>query len=125
MGEDPSIPSSSSSQMSEDDDRSPPFDLIDGQITSNKARNCSGVSGSSGSGGNSIEYSVPYSDQVLENVLENVLCFLTSRSDRNAASLVCKSWYRAEALTDPSSSSATAMRSLHAGPRPASPGSGP
>ncbi|KAH0989157.1 hypothetical protein GBA52_000640 [Prunus armeniaca] len=99
MGEDPSIPSSSSSQMSEDDDRSPPFDLIDGQIASNKARNCSGVSGSSGSGGNSIEYSVPYSDQVLENVLENVLCFLTSRSDRNAASLVCKSWYRAEALT--------------------------
>ncbi|ONI35275.1 hypothetical protein PRUPE_1G526900 [Prunus persica] len=99
MGEDPSIPSSSSSQMSEDDDRSPPFDLIDGQIASNKARNCSGVSGSSGSGGNFIEYSVPYSDQVLENVLENVLCFLTSRSDRNAASLVCKSWYRAEALT--------------------------
>nr|AIT18062.1 auxin signaling F-box protein 5 [Prunus salicina]AIT18063.1 auxin signaling F-box protein 5 [Prunus salicina] len=99
MGEDPSIPSSSSSQMSEDDDRSPPFDLIDGQIASNKARNCSGVSGSSGSGGNSIEYSVPYPDQVLENVLENVLCFLTSRSDRNAASLVCKSWYRAEALT--------------------------
>ncbi|KAH0452549.1 hypothetical protein IEQ34_019848 [Dendrobium chrysotoxum] len=41
----------------------------------------------------------PFSDQVLENVLENVLCFLTSRSDRNAASLVCKSWYRAEAQT--------------------------
>ncbi|XP_073285928.1 transport inhibitor response 1-like protein [Primulina huaijiensis] len=41
----------------------------------------------------------PSPDQVLEIVLENVLCFLTSRHDRNAASLVCKSWYRAEALT--------------------------
>ncbi|CAK9149005.1 unnamed protein product [Ilex paraguariensis] len=40
-----------------------------------------------------------FPDLVLENVLENVLCFLTSRRDRNAASLVCKSWYRAEALT--------------------------
>ena len=38
-------------------------------------------------------------DEVLENVLENVLHFLTSRRDRNAASLVCKSWYRVEALT--------------------------
>lgn len=41
----------------------------------------------------------PFSDQILENVLENVLCFLTSRRDRNAASLVCKSWYRVEAQT--------------------------
>ncbi|KAG9144272.1 hypothetical protein Leryth_016927 [Lithospermum erythrorhizon] len=41
----------------------------------------------------------PNPDQVLENVLENVLCFLTERRHRNAASLVCKSWYRAEALT--------------------------
>lgn len=40
----------------------------------------------------------PGPDQVLEIVLENILCFLTSRHDRNAASLVCKSWYRAEAL---------------------------
>lgn len=39
------------------------------------------------------------SDHVLENVLENVLCFLTDRRDRNAASLVCKSWYRIEAIT--------------------------
>ncbi|KAJ1389366.1 Leucine-rich repeat, cysteine-containing subtype [Sesbania bispinosa] len=38
-------------------------------------------------------------DRVLENVLENVLHFLTSRRDRNAASLVCKSWWRAEAQT--------------------------
>ncbi|XP_073294236.1 transport inhibitor response 1-like protein isoform X2 [Primulina huaijiensis] len=42
---------------------------------------------------------MPNPDQVLEIVLENVLCFLTSRHDRNAASLVCKSWYRLEALT--------------------------
>lgn len=41
----------------------------------------------------------PFSDQVLENVLENVLEFLTSRRDRNAASVVCRSWYRAEAQT--------------------------
>ncbi|KAG6481874.1 F-box protein FBX14-like [Zingiber officinale] len=41
----------------------------------------------------------PYSDQVLENVLENVLQFLVCRRDRNAASLVCRSWYRAEAQT--------------------------
>lgn len=45
------------------------------------------------------DYLSPYPDQVLENVLENVLIFLTSRRDRNAVSLVCKSWYRAEALT--------------------------
>ncbi|PRQ21299.1 putative F-box domain, leucine-rich repeat domain, L domain-containing protein [Rosa chinensis] len=91
MGEDPS-----SSQMSEDDDRSPPLDPI-----SNKARNCSGSGcpSSSSSGGGGTDYIIPYPDQVLENVLENVLCFLTARQDRNAASLVCKSWYRAEALT--------------------------
>ncbi|KAK7311691.1 hypothetical protein RJT34_09984 [Clitoria ternatea] len=41
----------------------------------------------------------PLPDQVLENVLENVLHFLTSRRDRNAASLVCKAWWRAESLT--------------------------
>lgn len=44
-------------------------------------------------------YDPPCPDQVLENVLEDVLQFLTCRSDRNAASLVCKSWYQAEALT--------------------------
>lgn len=38
-------------------------------------------------------------DQVLENVLETVLEFLTAARDRNAASLVCRSWYRAEAQT--------------------------
>ncbi|KAI3764641.1 hypothetical protein L2E82_14652 [Cichorium intybus] len=45
------------------------------------------------------EYFAPYPDQVLENVPENVLDFLTSRRDRNAVALVCKSWYRAEAYT--------------------------
>ncbi|CAM0913773.1 unnamed protein product [Alopecurus aequalis] len=38
-------------------------------------------------------------DQVLENVLESVLQFLTAPRDRNAASLVCRSWYSAEART--------------------------
>ncbi|CAA7037338.1 unnamed protein product [Microthlaspi erraticum] len=38
-------------------------------------------------------------DHVLENVLENVLQFLTSRFDRNAVSLVCRSWYLVEAQT--------------------------
>jgi hypothetical protein len=36
---------------------------------------------------------------VLENVLESVLEFLTAAHDRNAASLVCRSWYAAEAQT--------------------------
>ncbi|KAJ0024850.1 hypothetical protein Pint_08426 [Pistacia integerrima] len=100
-------------QMSEDDDRSPPLDLRCASI--NKTRNCSGgisASGSSTSSSSSssssipvpvpipiTEYQSPYPDQVLENVLENVLHFLTSRRDRNAASLVCKSWWRAEAMT--------------------------
>ncbi|KAK2659866.1 hypothetical protein Ddye_006399 [Dipteronia dyeriana] len=102
-------------QMSEDDDRSPPVDLRCTSSSSiNKTRNCSGsisASGSSSSASSSsvsipipvsipvTEYQSPYPDQVLENVLETVLCFLTSRHDRNAASLVCKSWCRAEALT--------------------------
>uniref|UniRef100_A0A7N0U167 Transport inhibitor response 1-like protein n=1 Tax=Kalanchoe fedtschenkoi TaxID=63787 RepID=A0A7N0U167_KALFE len=43
--------------------------------------------------------SSPSPDQVLDIVLETVLAFLTTRHDRNAASLVCKSWYRADALT--------------------------
>ncbi|MCO5595100.1 hypothetical protein L7F22_049138 [Adiantum nelumboides] len=34
-----------------------------------------------------------------EEVLEHVLTFITSHKDRNAVSLVCKSWYHAEALT--------------------------
>ncbi|KAG1334613.1 transport inhibitor response 1-like protein [Cocos nucifera] len=43
--------------------------------------------------------SPPFSDQVLENVLESVLQFLDCRRDRNAASLVCRSWCRAEGQT--------------------------
>ncbi|EEF48589.1 transport inhibitor response 1-like protein [Ricinus communis] len=77
-------------EMSEDDDRSPP------PPPPHPPSSDSG----SGSGPSSVpDYQAPYPDQVLENVLENVLCFLTSRRDRNAASLVCKSWYRVEALT--------------------------
>lgn len=41
----------------------------------------------------------PPFDQVLDNVLENVLKFLTSRRDRNSASQVCTTWWRAEAQT--------------------------
>ncbi|XP_058087903.1 transport inhibitor response 1-like protein [Magnolia sinica] len=63
-----------------------------GTAGSNKARTIDGGDPSSSSSSASP-------DQVLENVLENVLHFLTSRRDRNAASLVCKSWYRVEALT--------------------------
>ncbi|MBA0747305.1 hypothetical protein Gogos_004228 [Gossypium gossypioides] len=81
-------------QMSDDDERqqSPPSDL---DFTSNKARTCIVTGSVSGH----TEFQSPYPDQVLGNVLENVLHFLTSRRDRNTASLVCKSWYRVEALT--------------------------
>lgn len=90
--------------MSEDDDRSPPLDLRGADIaeSSSKTRNCSGVTGSvagPGPGPSSMDFQAPYPDQVLENVLENVLQFLSTRRDRNAASLVCKSWCRVEALT--------------------------
>ncbi|KAG6487121.1 transport inhibitor response 1-like protein [Zingiber officinale] len=53
----------------------------------------------SSGGGGRVDQPPPFSDRVLENVLENVLEFLTCRRDRNAASLVCRSWYRAEAQT--------------------------
>ncbi|MBA0693563.1 hypothetical protein Goari_003929, partial [Gossypium aridum] len=80
-------------QMSDDErQQSPPSDL---DFTSNKARTCIVTGSVSGH----TEFQSPYPDQVLENVLENVLHFLTSRRDRNTASLVCKSWYRVEALT--------------------------
>ncbi|GKA38927.1 transport inhibitor response 1-like protein [Tanacetum coccineum] len=45
------------------------------------------------------EYFTANPEQVLENILENVLVFLKSRKDRNAVSLVCKSWYQVEAYT--------------------------
>ncbi|KAJ9166507.1 hypothetical protein P3X46_021252 [Hevea brasiliensis] len=84
-------------EMSEDDDRSSPSDSVN---TIDSCSNKTTSGSTSGSGPSSIpEYQAPYPDQVLENVLENVLCFLTSRRDRNAASLVCRSWYRVEALT--------------------------
>lgn len=59
----------------------------------------SGSGSGSGHGGVSLLYNPPCPDQVLENVIEIVLQFLSCRRDRNSASLVCKSWYRAEALT--------------------------
>ncbi|XP_042508744.1 transport inhibitor response 1-like protein [Macadamia integrifolia] len=80
------------SEMSEDEDRT--VDLggatsgdggggVPHETSSNKTMSCP----------------LPCPDQVLENVLENVLVFLTCRRDRNSVSLVCKSWYKAEALT--------------------------
>ncbi|PKI45601.1 hypothetical protein CRG98_033917 [Punica granatum] len=70
--------------MSEDDEPGRPQPPDPG---SKKTRNCAAVHPS------------PHPDRVLEIVLEHVLQFLTARRDRNAASLVCKSWYRTEALT--------------------------
>ncbi|XP_061362345.1 transport inhibitor response 1-like protein [Gastrolobium bilobum] len=95
------------STNSEDDHRSSLLDLARAEITessssssssSSKTRTCTGLPGT-GSGSGPMEFQAPFPDQVLENVLENVLHFLSSRRDRNAASLVCRSWYRAEALT--------------------------
>ncbi|KAJ6735675.1 F-BOX/TPR REPEAT PROTEIN POF3 [Salix viminalis] len=86
-------------EMSEDDDRSPSPNSI--THDSRPTRTYTTGSGpGTGPGSSSVpEYLAPCPDQVLENVLENVLLFLTSRKDRNAASLVCRSWYRVEALT--------------------------
>ncbi|KAJ4966141.1 hypothetical protein NE237_017990 [Protea cynaroides] len=76
--------------MSEDEDRTVDLDGVSGggagfnhEASSSKTSCCPS----------------PSPDRVLEIVLENVLLFLTSRRDRSAVSLVCKSWYRAEALT--------------------------
>jgi hypothetical protein len=41
----------------------------------------------------------PPADQVLYNVPETVLQFLDAPPDRSAASLVCRSWHRAESTT--------------------------
>ncbi|RZC55609.1 hypothetical protein C5167_014459 [Papaver somniferum] len=83
---------------------------VDGIDSSNKSRICGGgIAGggggvsvgndsSSSSSSSTSSSSATFPDQVLENVLENVLLFLTSRHDRNSVSLVCKSWYRAEAF---------------------------
>ncbi|CDP11468.1 unnamed protein product [Coffea canephora] len=84
-----------SSEMSEDEERPPSSDPAAGVGGVKPPRSPSTVHG----GDLPCSYISPNPDQVLENVLENVLCFLTSRRDRNAASLVCRSWYRAEALT--------------------------
>lgn len=81
------------SEMSEDEERPSPSDLSTIPNNNIKSRGCQPPAVCSG------EYAPPFPDQVLEIVLENVLHFLNSRRDRNTASLVCKSWYRAEALT--------------------------
>ncbi|XP_010525658.1 PREDICTED: transport inhibitor response 1-like protein [Tarenaya hassleriana] len=93
------------SEMSEDDEPSMQLDLSSAAISepcsysspsssssaaANKSRNCHSTSPVA---------PPPCLDHVLENVLENVLQFLTSRCDRNAASLVCRSWFRVEAFT--------------------------
>ncbi|KAG1366577.1 transport inhibitor response 1-like protein [Cocos nucifera] len=62
-------------------------------------RGGAGCGDGAGDGDGGADAPPPFSDRVLENVLENVLQFLSSPRDRNAASLVCRSWYRAEAQT--------------------------
>lgn len=81
--------------MSEDEERPPPPSDLGGATVMPRNNATTATAHLSDLGC----YVPPNPDQVLENVLENVLCFLTSRRDRNTASLVCKSWYRAEALT--------------------------
>ncbi|KAF8370036.1 hypothetical protein HHK36_003946 [Tetracentron sinense] len=78
-------------EMSEDEDRA--LDLGGGGPDASNKTESSG--GSCGAG----DSPSPFPDQVLDNVLEDVLRFLTSRRDRNAVSLVCKSWCMVEALT--------------------------
>ncbi|CAN1340804.1 Transport inhibitor response 1-like protein [Linum perenne] len=94
-------------EMSDDDDdrssSSPPDSTSPAVVPlldscSNRFRNCASSDSASASASLSLSYLAPSPDQVLEILLENVLCFLTSRRDRNAASLVCKAWYRVEAL---------------------------
>lgn len=86
---------------SENNHRSSLPDLARLEITESSITKTRSSAGSPGSGPGSgpTVYQSPLPDQVLEIVLENVLHFLTSRRDRNAASLVCWSWWRAEALT--------------------------
>lgn len=84
-------------EMSEDEERPTPSDL--GGVVAKPRNSTTTATPASTIQGDLGCYISPNPDQVLENVLENVLCFLTSRRDRNAASLVCKSWFRAEALT--------------------------
>ncbi|OVA04126.1 Leucine-rich repeat [Macleaya cordata] len=99
MGEDPTDQVSFFNDLSS-------MDLVPaaGDAVSEPPSNTTGTSGGGGGGGDGDrdggdDYMAPSPDQVLEIVLENVLHFLTSRHDRNSVSLVCKSWYSAEALT--------------------------
>ncbi|KAL6997366.1 Transport inhibitor response 1-like [Sarracenia purpurea var. burkii] len=86
-------------EMSDDGESASPADLAGRSATDTSSSSSSNTSRGCTVAGGFGDYVPPFPDQVLENVLENVMLFLTSRSDRNAVSLVCKSWYRAEALT--------------------------
>ncbi|XP_042404563.1 F-box protein FBX14-like [Zingiber officinale] len=75
-----------------------------GSSSAGSGGGCQALTSKSGDEGRGlVDVSPPCSDQVLKNVIENVieyvLEFLTCRRDRNAASMVCRSWYRAEAQT--------------------------
>ncbi|CAH9086735.1 unnamed protein product [Cuscuta europaea] len=87
------------SRMSRDNELShPSFPTILDEGVSGKPLICSTASVGGGEGGD--HRLVPsFFDQVPEDVLENVLRFLSDRHDRDAVSLVSKSWYRAEAMT--------------------------
>ncbi|CAH9129894.1 unnamed protein product [Cuscuta epithymum] len=91
-----SIGSEGRPEMSEDAEPPPPSSTSD-LAAASKSRVFH--TAAAGGGGEDNCCFPPNSDHVLENVLENVLCFLTDRRDRNATSLVCKSWYRIEAMT--------------------------
>ncbi|CAH9083929.1 unnamed protein product [Cuscuta epithymum] len=88
------------SRMSRDNEPSHssfPTSLLDEGV-SGKPLICFTTSAGGGEGGDHRR--VPsYFDQVPQELLENILCFVRDRHDRNAASLVRKSWYRAEAMT--------------------------
>lgn len=92
-------PSSSSASgmrdAAEDDSDSPPSQMSEDDPGGGGDRWEPDLRGGNNGGGG--RWAPP--DQVLENVLETVLEFLTAARDRNAASLVCRSWYRAEAQT--------------------------
>lgn len=96
----PSPSSSSASGMrdaAEDDSDSPPSQMSEDDPGGGGGGRWEPDLRAGNNGGGGGRWAPP--DQVLENVLETVLEFLTAARDRNAASLVCRSWYRAEAQT--------------------------
>lgn len=93
-----SSPASGMSGAAEEADSPPTHMSEDSSGSSSGGRRTPDLRGGNNGGGPRASSSAP-PDQVLENVLESVLEFLTAARDRNAASLVCRSWYRAEAQT--------------------------